>query len=71
MLITDHCYYRRWSNTNRYYNQGRTRWGLMFVRMQGYQKEPVHELPELAKCNQRKGEVGGAWKGRVIGMRTE
>ena len=43
----------------------------MFVRMKGYQKEIVHELPELAKCDQGKAEVGGAGKGQVIGVRTE
>ena len=31
----------------------------IFVHMEGYKKEPVHELPEVAKCDQLNGKVGG------------
>jgi len=39
--------------------------------MEGYEKEPVHGIPELAKCDQPNGDVGGDRMGRMIGERTE
>ena len=32
--------------------------GFMAVRMAGYEKEPVHGIPEVAKCDQPNGDVG-------------
>ena len=39
----------------------------MVVRMEGYEKEPVHGILELAKYDQHNGDVGGNRIGRVIG----
>ena len=39
--------------------QVKTRVGCIFVCIGGYEKALVHELPEVAKCDQLNNEVGG------------
>ena len=42
-----------------------TRPGLDVVRMEGYEKEPVFEFPNVAKCDQANDELGDAEQGLV------
>ena len=42
--------------------------GIWYVRMEGYEKEPVPEFQCPAKCDRRNDQVGDAREERVIGM---